>query len=109
MEYIFVITSEVIGIYDDDIDFDVLVAHKDKDRAFASLREIINGTCVNIRDDHKAMFNDEDYAEDFEDYDSFEQYWDEWVSVHFVTPVFWQYSTDEFTINIHLKEVKLCE
>lgn len=112
MENIFVITREVIGIYDDDIDFDVLIAHKDKDKAIASLRENIDKICSDIKDDYETMFNDEDYADDFEDfegYDSFEQYWEEWVSNQFVTPTFWQYLTDELTINIQIKEVKLCE
>ena len=72
--------------------------------AKAGMRKAIESSCVGIKDDIEENLEDED----LEGYESFEEYWDEWVEGKFQSPSYWLYSDeDSMTITVQILEKTL--
>ena len=72
--------------------------------AKAGMRKAIESSCVGIKDDIEENLEDED----LEGYESFEEYWDEWVEDKFQSPSYWLYSDeDSMTITVQIIEKTL--
>ena len=79
--------------------------HTTEEGARKGLREEIDSLCEDIKNDLFDNFNDEDYAEDFEGYETFEEFWADWVDKHFVTQNLWRYSDEtDYTYEVFLTE-----
>lgn len=109
MEKVFVISGMTTTMYDDGTDFNVASVHATEDGAKKGLRAEIDNRCACIKEDYMEQFNDEDYAEDFDGYDTFEEFWDDWVKEHTCTSDYWRYDTDELSIVVFVKAVEVCE
>ena len=72
--------------------------------AKAGMRKAIESSCVGIKDDIEENLEDED----LEGYESFEEYWNEWVEDRFQSPSYWLYSDeDSMTITVQILEKTL--
>ena len=72
--------------------------------AKAGMRKAIESSCVGIKDDIEENLEDED----LEGYESFEEYWDEWVEDKFQSSSYWLYSDeDSMTITVQIIEKTL--
>lgn len=109
MEKVFVVNGITTTMYDDGTDFNTASVHTTEDGARKGLRAEIDNRCACIKEDYMAQFNDEDYAEDFDGYDTFDEFWDDWVKDNTHTPKYWCYSTDELSISVYIQEVEVCE
>ena len=109
MNKVYVVNGITTTLYDDGTDFNTASVHTTESGAIKGLRAEIDNRCACIKEDYMEQFNDEDYAEDFDGYDTFEEFWDDWVKDNTCTPTYWCYSTDELMITIFVKEVELCE
>ena len=107
MDKVYIVNCETITLYDDGTDFDTSSVHTTKDGAIAGLRNAIESRCVFLKDNYKLQFDDEDYADDFDGYDTFDEFWEDFIKDNMSTFDYWSYSTDELTINIYIKEVEL--
>ena len=92
MEKVYIVEGLTISY--DDTDSSIAGIHTTEEGARKRLREEIDSRCADIKDDLEDKFNDEDYAEDFEGYETFGEYWDDWVNEHFVAEDFWRYSDE---------------
>lgn len=92
MEKVYIVEGQTISY--DDTDSSIAGIHITEEGARKRLREEIDSRCADIKDDLEDKFNDEDYAEDFEGYETFEEFWADWVNEHFVAKNFWRYSDE---------------
>lgn len=109
MEKIFVVNGVTDTLYDDGIECTTASAHTTEDSALIGMRKEIDRRCEFLKNELRSQFNDKDYADDFEGYDTFDEYWDDWVKKSTHDPKYWSYSNDELSINIYVQEVELCK
>ena len=106
MEKVYIVEGQTISC--DETITEIEGVHTTEEGARKGLREEIDSLCEDIKNDLFDKFNDEDYAEDFEGYETFEEYWDDWVSENFVTKNFWRYSDEtDFTYVVSIIEKNL--
>ena len=88
----------------DDATAHVYGAYATKQGAQAGLRKAIEASCAGIKDDIKENLEEED----LEGYDSFDEYWDEWIENGYESITYWSYSDeDSQTITIQIMEKTL--
>ena len=103
MEKVYIVEGQKISY--DETTTEIEGVHTTEEGAKKGLREEIDSLCEDIKNDLFDKFNDEDYAEDFEGYDTFEEFWANWVNEHFVTKDFWRYSDEtDYTYEVFLTE-----
>ena len=106
MEKVYIVEGQTISY--DETTTEIEGVHTTEEGARKGLREEIDSLCEDIKNDLFDKFNDEDYAEDFEGYETFEEYWDDWVNEHFVAENFWRYSDEtDYTYVVSLIEKNL--
>ena len=106
MEKVYIVEGQAISY--DETTTEIEGVHTTEEGARKGLREEIDSLCEDIKNDLFDKFNDEDYAEDFEGYETFEEYWDDWVNEHFVAEDFWRYSDEtDYTYVVSLIEKNL--
>ena len=99
---VFVVLEENVR-YDDASAY-VSGVYATEEGAKAGMRKAIESSCVGIKDDIEENLEDED----LEEYDSFDEYWDEWVENRFQSPSYWLYSDeDSMTITVQILEKTL--
>lgn len=99
---VYVVLEENVS-YDDASAY-VSGVYATEEGAKAGMRKAIESSCVGIKDDIEENLEDED----LEGYESFEEYWDEWVEDRFQSPSYWLYSYDDsMTITVHILEKTL--
>jgi len=99
---VYVVLEENVS-YDDASAY-VSGVYATEEGAKAGMRKAIESSCVGIKDDIEENLEDED----LEGYESFEEYWDEWVEDRFQSPSYWLYSDeDSMTITVHILEKTL--
>ena len=99
---VFVVLEENVSY--DDADAYVYGVYTTEEGAKAGMRKAIESSCVGIKDDIEENLEDED----LEGYESFEEYWDEWVENRFQSPSYWLYSDeDSMTITVQILEKTL--
>lgn len=99
---VFVVLEENVS-YDDASAY-VSGVYATEEGAKAGMRKAIESSCVGIKDDIEENLEDED----LEGYESFEEYWDEWVEDKFQSPSYWLYSDeDSMTITVQIIEKTL--
>ena len=92
MKKVYIVEGQTINC--DETITEIEGVHTTEEGARKGLREEIDSLCEDIKNDLFDKFNDEDYAEDFEGYETFEEYWDDWVNKHFIAENFWRYSDE---------------
>ena len=101
---VYVILEESVSY--DDASADVHSIHTTMEGAKSGLRRAIEVSCVGIKDDIEENLEDED----LEEYDSFDEYWDEWVENRYDSDCLWSYSDeDSQSITIQIIEKTLDE
>ena len=106
MKKVYIVEGQTISY--DETTTEIEGVHTTEEGARKGLREEIDSLCEDIKNDLFDKFNDEDYAEDFEGYETFEEYWDDWVNEHFVAEDFWRYSDEtDYTYVVSLIEKNL--
>ena len=106
MEKVYIVEGQTISY--DETTTEIEGVHTTEEGARKGLREEIDSLCEDIKNDLFDKFNDEDYAEDFEGYETFEEYWDDWVNEHFVAENFWRYSDEtDYTYVVSVIEKNL--
>ena len=106
MEKVYIVEGQTISY--DETTTEIEGVHTTEEGARKGLREEIDSLCEDIKNDLFDKFNDEDYAEDFEGYETFDEYWDDWVSENFVTKNLWRYSDEtDFTYVVSIIEKNL--
>ena len=106
MKKVYIVEGQTISC--DETITEIEGVHTTEEGAKKALREEIDSLCESIKNDLFDKFNDEDYAEDFEGYETFDEYWDDWVSENFVTKNFWRYSDEtDFTYIVSIIEKNL--
>ena len=106
MKKVYIVEGQTINC--DETITEIEGVHTTEEGARKGLREEIDSLCEDIKNDLFDKFNDEDYAEDFEGYETFDEYWDDWVSENFVTKNFWRYSDEtDFTYVVSIIEKNL--
>ena len=101
MKKVYIVEGQTISC--DETITEIEGVHTTEEGAKKGLREEIDSLCENIKNDLFDKFNDEDYAEDFEGYETFDEYWDDWVSENFVTKDFWRYSDEtDYTYEVSI-------
>ena len=99
---VFVVLEENVS-YDDASAY-VSGVYATEEGAKAGMRKAIESSCVGIKDDIEENLEDED----LEGYESFEEYWDEWVEDRFQSPSYWLHSDkDSMTITVQIIEKTL--
>lgn len=99
---VFVVLEENVS-YDDASAY-VSGVYATEEGAKAGMRKAIESSCVGIKDDIEENLEEED----LEGYESFEEYWDEWVEDKFQSPSYWLYSDeDSMTITVQILEKTL--
>lgn len=99
---VFVVLEENVS-YDDASAY-VSGVYATEEGAKAGMRKAIESSCVGIKDDIEENLEDED----LEGYESFEEYWDEWVENGYQSATEWSYSDeDSQTITIQILEKTL--
>ena len=99
---VFVVLEENVS-YDDASAY-VSGVYATEEGAKAGMRKAIESSCVGIKDDIEENLEDEDLV----GYESFEEYWDEWVEDKFQSPSYWLYSDeDSMTITVQILEKTL--
>ena len=99
---VFVVLEENVS-YDDASAY-VSGVYTTEEGAKAGMRKAIESSCVGIKDDIEENLEEED----LEGYESFEEYWDEWVEDKFQSPSYWLYSDeDSMTITVQILEKTL--
>ena len=92
MKKVYIVEGQTINC--DETITEIEGVHTTEEGAKKGLREEIDERVSHIKDDFEDMFYDEDYAEDFEGYETFEEYWNDWVNKHFIAENFWRYSDE---------------
>ena len=90
MNKVYIVEGQTLSV--DDTTSTIAGVHTTEEGARKRMREEIDSLCADIKEDLEEQF--EDNAEDFEDYKSFKEYWNDWVAEHFVTKNFWRYSDE---------------
>ena len=99
---VFVVLEENVS-YDDASAY-VSGVYATEEGAKAGMRKAIESSCIGIKDDIEENLEEED----LEGYESFEEYWDEWVEDRFQSPSYWLYSDeDSMTITVQILEKTL--
>ena len=99
---VFVVLEENVS-YDDASAY-VSGVYATEEGAKAGMRKAIESSCVGIKDDIEENLEEED----LEGYESFEEYWNEWVEDKFQSPSYWVYSDeDSMTITVQILEKTL--
>lgn len=99
---VFVVLEENVS-YDDASAY-VSGVYATEEGAKAGMRKAIESSCVGIKDDIEENLEDED----LEGYESFEEYWNEWIEDRFQSPSYWLYSDeDSMTITVQILEKTL--
>ena len=99
---VFVVLEENVS-YDDASAY-VSGVYATEEGAKAGMRKAIESSCVGIKDDIEENLEEED----LEGYESFGEYWDEWVEDKFQSPSYWLYSDeDSMTITVQILEKTL--
>ena len=99
---VFVVLEENVS-YDDASAY-VSGVYATEEGAKAGMRKAIESSCVGIKD----VIEENLEEEDLEGYESFEEYWDEWVEDKFQSPSYWLYSDeDSMTITVQILEKTL--
>ena len=95
MDKVFVVTSEVVTY--DDFNSCVEGVFTNEESAKKRLIAVIDRMCETQKENLECDYEDEEL-----EYDTFEDYWDEWINEGFVTPnhCFWRYVEDDMTIVI---------
>ena len=89
----------------DDVKSEIAGVHTTEEGARKRMYKEIDSRCEIVKELLEDNFNDEDYAEDFEGFDTFEEFWANWVNEHFVTKNFWRYSDEtDYTYEVFLTE-----
>ena len=103
MKKVYIVEGQTISC--DETITEIEGVHTTEEGAKKALREEIFSLCESINSDLYDKFNDEDYAEDFEGYETFEEFWADWVDKHFVTQNLWRYSDEtDYTYEVFLTE-----
>lgn len=101
---VYVILEESVS-YDDATAY-VSGVYSTMEGAKSGLRRAIEASCVGIKDDIEENLEEED----LEDYESFEEYWNEWVENRYDSDCLWSYSDeDSQSITIQIVEKTLDE
>jgi hypothetical protein len=101
---VYVILEESVS-YDDATAY-VSGVYSTMEGAKSGLRRAIEVSCAGIKDD----IEDNLEEEDLEEYDSFDEYWDEWVENRYDSECLWSYSAeDSQSITIQIVERMLDE
>ena len=89
----------------DEVNGGVAAVTATEEGARKRMYEEIDSRCESVKELLEDNFNDEDYAEDFEGYETFEEFWADWVGKHFVTQNLWRYSDEtDYTYEVFLTE-----
>lgn len=92
---VYVVSTEVKSMYDEEFSF-VDSVHKSFSGAEKGLLDAIETHCYGIKEGLKTEFEDEDYAEDYEGYNTFDEFWSEWISERLAEDAMsWAYDDDE--------------
>lgn len=101
---VYVILEESVS-YDDATAY-VCGVHTTIEGAKSGLRRAIEVSCAGIKDDIEENLEEED----LEDYESFEEYWNDWINDRYESDSLWSYSDeDSQTITIQIIEKTLDE
>lgn len=96
---VYVILEESVS-YDDASAY-VHSVHATMEGAQSFLRRAIEVACAGIKDDIEENLEEED----LEEYDSFDEYWDEWVESQYESATYWSYSDEASqTITVQIIE-----
>jgi hypothetical protein len=104
MDKVFVVTTEIVTL--DDFNVDVNGVFTSEEDAKKRMREAIDSACEVQKED--LAFDYEDESDEL-GYDSFEEYWEDWVKDNFVTPNFWRLNEEEMTIVVAISKRTLNE
>ena len=104
MDKVFVVTKEVVTL--DDFNVNVEGVFTSEEDAKKRMREAIDSACIVQKENLEYDYEDE--ADEL-DYDSFEEYWEDWVNENFETPNFWRLNEEEMTIVVSISEITLNE
>lgn len=108
MKKVYIVEGQTINC--DETITEIEGVHTTEEGAKKGLREEIDERVAHIKDDFEDMFYDEDYAEDFEGYETFDEYWDDWVNKHFIAEDFWRYSDEsDYTYVVSIIEKYLVD
>lgn len=92
----------------DDVNGGVVAVNATEEGARKRMYKEIDSRCESVKELLEDNFNDEDYAEDFEGYETFEEFWSDWVDKHFVAQTqhhLWRYSDEtDYTYEVFLTE-----
>lgn len=104
---VYVVKSEVIS-YDDAFST-IEGVNRTSAGAKERLLKVVEIICANIKESLMALFNDEDYADDFDGYDSFDDFWKDWIDERFYgDETFWQYDEgDGHQITIEIQTLTI--
>ena len=106
MEKVYIVEGQTISY--DETTTEIEGVHTTEEGAKKGLREEIDERVAGIKESYEDKFGDEAYAEDFEGYETFEEFWANWVDENFVTENFWRYSDEtDFTYVVSLIEKNL--
>ena len=106
MNKVYVVNGST-NLYDDDINFNTASVHTTMNGAAKGLRAEIENRCIALKENFMEQFSDENYAEDFDGYDSFDEFWEDWIKDYTCTPTYWCYNTDVLSITVYIKEIEL--
>ena len=101
--------QKVYVVLEENVSYDYATAHiysvhTTIEGAISGLRKAIEASCAGIKDDIEEDLEEED----LEGYDSFDEYWEEWVEDFYESPSYWSYSDeDSQTITIQIIEKAL--
>lgn len=107
MSKVYVVNGSTTTMYDDSTDFATASVHTTISGAVKGLRAEIESRCVALKENLMEQFNDENYADDFDGYNTFEEFWEDWIKDYTCTPTYWSYDTDDLSITVYIKEVEL--
>ena len=106
MEKVYIVEGQTID-YNDTFSA-IAGVHTTEEGARKRMYEEIDSRCEIVKELLEDNFNDEDYAEDFEGYETFEEFWVDWVNEHFVSKNFWRYSDEsDYTYVVSIIEKNL--
>ena len=106
MEKVYIVEGQTTTY--DDVYGGVVAVTATEEGARKRMYEEIDERVAGIKESYEDKFGDEDYAEDFEGFDTFEEFWANWVDEYFVTENFWRYSDEtDFTYVVSIVEKNL--
>lgn len=105
MDKVYIVASEVVSY--DDFNSDIYGVYTNEEKAKKEMLAAIDDLCETIKENLMDDFECEDEEERM--FDTFEEYWEDWVAQSFVTPNYWRYSNDDdivFVVYLAVKEVE---